>query len=213
MATSTTTNLGLVKPDYSEEADIAVINQNMDKVDAASGNAYSDIGIVEKTNTATHNITKGQYVIWKGALYTANANISSGATLNSSKLTAVSNGGLNHLSEQMSEQISNIESHALLRIGGMGTGESDAEQQFVLPRQTDRYIIFVYRTTAQSQVTQGIYFAVCYYSTNSKHFALRPILAAEGGIVFTGEYNAEENQFILKISGISYANAHIYKLA
>ena len=35
MATTTTTNLQLVKPDYNEAADVAVLNQNADKIDAA----------------------------------------------------------------------------------------------------------------------------------------------------------------------------------
>ena len=34
MATTTTTNLQLVKPDYSEAADVSVLNQNADKIDA-----------------------------------------------------------------------------------------------------------------------------------------------------------------------------------
>ena len=51
-----------------------------------------DIGIVEKTNNATHNITKGQYVIWKSNLYKASSNISSGSALSASNLVAVSNG-------------------------------------------------------------------------------------------------------------------------
>lgn len=38
MATTTTTNLGLVKPDYDEAADIDVINDNMDTIDTAFGN-------------------------------------------------------------------------------------------------------------------------------------------------------------------------------
>ena len=37
MATTTTTNLHLVKPDYDEAADIAVINDNMDTIDEAVG--------------------------------------------------------------------------------------------------------------------------------------------------------------------------------
>ena len=38
MATTTTPNLGLVKPDYNELADIDVINDNMDLIDTAVGN-------------------------------------------------------------------------------------------------------------------------------------------------------------------------------
>ena len=37
MAT-TTANLGLTKPDYTEKADIAVINDNMDKIDTGVQN-------------------------------------------------------------------------------------------------------------------------------------------------------------------------------
>ena len=57
----------------------------------------SDMGIVEDGNTATHTIAAGQYVIWKGALYTASAAIPAGTTLSTSNLTAVSGGGLNAL--------------------------------------------------------------------------------------------------------------------
>lgn len=57
----------------------------------------SDIGIVENGTTAMHNISSGQYVIWKGNLCIATSAISSGDTLSSSNLTEVSNGGLNAL--------------------------------------------------------------------------------------------------------------------
>lgn len=62
----------------------------------------ADIAIVENTNNATHNISAGQYVIWKGDLYTATSNISVGAGLSGSNLSAVSNGGLNALKEKLS---------------------------------------------------------------------------------------------------------------
>ena len=55
----------------------------------------SDLGIVEDTNTATHTIAKGQYVIWKDALYKATQAIPLGTTLSNSNLTAVDSGGLN----------------------------------------------------------------------------------------------------------------------
>lgn len=104
MAT-TTTNLGLTKPDYTDAADIAVINTNMDTVDTAITATKSDLGIVEDGNTATHSITAGQYVIWKGNLYTASSAIATGTTLSTSNLTAVSNGGLNSLNEQINDLI------------------------------------------------------------------------------------------------------------
>ena len=55
----------------------------------------ANVGIVQNGDTATQNISKRQYVIWKGALYIASAAIASGATLSDSNLTAVTGGGLN----------------------------------------------------------------------------------------------------------------------
>ena len=61
----------------------------------------SDIAIVENTNNATHNIASGQYVVWKGSLYTALSNIAIGDGLSASNLAAVPNGGLNDLGSQI----------------------------------------------------------------------------------------------------------------
>lgn len=65
----------------------------------------NDLGIVEDGDTATHTIAQGQYVIWQGALYTADAAIASGTTLAASggnkNLTAVENGGLNALNNKI----------------------------------------------------------------------------------------------------------------
>lgn len=51
-----------------------------------------DIGIVENGDVATHAIPSGYYVIWKGDLYIAKTDISSGTTLSTSNLTAKSKG-------------------------------------------------------------------------------------------------------------------------
>lgn len=99
---SQTTYYNLIKPATSDPADIADINSNSDTIDSAlnslntqSGNLKFDIAYVEDTNTATHAIDSLSYVVWKGSLYRATANIAVGATLSSSNLTAISNGGLN----------------------------------------------------------------------------------------------------------------------
>ncbi len=73
----------------------------------------SDMGIVEDGNTATHTIAAGQYVIWKGALYTASAAIPTGTTLSTSNLTAVSGGGLNALNGNIATINSNLQNYAL----------------------------------------------------------------------------------------------------
>lgn len=99
-----TPHYNLKKPATSDKIRIADFNGNTDTIDTTMYNNESliaklkaDIGIVENTNTATHNISAGQYVIWNGSLYTASSAISSGATLSTANLTAVSGGGLNAL--------------------------------------------------------------------------------------------------------------------
>ena len=72
-----------------------------DDLNTRLGLVKSDIAIVEDTNNATHNISNGQYVVWKGSLYKATANISSGDGLSGTNLSAVSNGGLNDLNSNI----------------------------------------------------------------------------------------------------------------
>lgn len=63
----------------------------------------SGLGYVELTNQATHNITAGSYVVWKGILYKANSNITIGDTLSNTNLTAVNDGGFNALSTEIKQ--------------------------------------------------------------------------------------------------------------
>ena len=74
-------------------------------INQAAAKQKATVGIVEDGNTATQAISAGQYVIWKGDLYTADSNISSSETLASSggskNLTAVSGGGLNALNSKL----------------------------------------------------------------------------------------------------------------
>ena len=50
MATNTT-NFNLIKPEYTDTADIADINGNMDKVDASLNGLADAIAIVANNNT------------------------------------------------------------------------------------------------------------------------------------------------------------------
>ena len=102
MATNTT-NFNLKKPAYSDTADIADINGNMDKVDSALNALGNGLAIMANGNTHAA-ITIGQYVYVHNhgslsqGLYIATSNISANGTLSSSNLQAVSGGGLNTLS-------------------------------------------------------------------------------------------------------------------
>ena len=102
-----TTNIGLIKPTYSEDADVAIINENMDTLDSTISALDNGLAIVSNNNT--HGaITAGQYVYVRNhgslaeGMYTANSNIAANAALSSSNLTAVTGGGLNDLAGDIS---------------------------------------------------------------------------------------------------------------
>lgn len=77
--------------------------------DISSKANRDEIGIVVTGNTASQNVTSGQYVTVRNStisgisdgLYKASANVSAGTAFTSSNLTAVPNGGLNSLNEQI----------------------------------------------------------------------------------------------------------------
>lgn len=80
-----------------------------------------DVGIVEDTDTATHNISQGQYVIWKNNLYVASAAIATGNTLSSSNLTEVSNG-LGGEVKSLSDQIGTVDIGTVSSLTALETG-------------------------------------------------------------------------------------------
>ena len=90
-----TTHYGLTKPDTTDAASISAINGNMDILDGALNDLSEAIAIIQRTDTATQDIEQGTLVIWKGDLCKANSAITSGDTLSSTNLTAVTDGGLN----------------------------------------------------------------------------------------------------------------------
>jgi len=123
MATSQTTNLHLTKPDYTERADIAVINGNMDLIDANAGgtsqnifNLQEAVGIVCNGKKTSQAAAIGQYVILKNStisgcadgLYTAKKTIPANTNIDSTYLQSVSGGGLNALSNNIASQYSDI---------------------------------------------------------------------------------------------------------
>lgn len=96
MAT-TTTNYGLKKPEYSDTVDIGDINGNFETLDTELDKLSGALALIQRGDEATQNISKGQYVLWKGALKKATAAITSGETLSDSNLSTVSGGVTNAL--------------------------------------------------------------------------------------------------------------------
>ena len=104
-----TSYYNLTKPEGTERVNIGIINQNMDAIDTQMHkNAQSIIanhgGMAIPSNNNTHAaVSSGQYVYVYNhsslaeGLYIAKSSISTNGALSLSNLTAVSNGGLNHV--------------------------------------------------------------------------------------------------------------------
>ena len=105
-----TTNIGLKKPDGSENMNIGDINGNMDDIDAAITNDRKAIAIVSKGN-AHAAITSGQYVYvynhgtLPDGLYKAKSNVSANGTLSTSNLSSISSGGFNDVVTSLSAKV------------------------------------------------------------------------------------------------------------
>ena len=82
-------------------------------------NVSEGLAFVETTNTAVHNIPDGDFVVWKGALYRANGDITAGDTLSVSNLTAVTNGGLNVLLDYTTDTITAISTAVTITQGAV----------------------------------------------------------------------------------------------
>lgn len=76
--------------------DPTTIKEKFDANDTNIVKLKNDIAIVENGDLATHNISIGQYVVWKGDLYKAAYAVSIGDAL-SGNIQAVSNGTANEL--------------------------------------------------------------------------------------------------------------------
>ena len=113
-----------------DEQDIADLKTNLSAV-------KSDLGIVEDTDTATHTIAQGQYVIWKGALYTASAAIPLGTTLSASNLTAVSNGGFNSLMPTSGAHFCKFPDGTMMVWGSIAFTTSDYAKSIIPSNYTD----------------------------------------------------------------------------
>lgn len=75
-----------------------------DKLETETSKAKERDGIVQNSDTATRNIAKDEYVVWKGSLYTATANITAGETLSTLNLSPVVDGGFNALHEEIASR-------------------------------------------------------------------------------------------------------------
>ena len=124
----------------------------------------ADIGFVEDTDTATHTIAKGQYVIWHGDLYKATEAIPATTALSASNLSAVT-GGIGAEVASLSGNFTTPIDKKITRIGSYFT-ERDA---FKARRFGNTVIIFSY-VNISTQVPASTNFADIGFSSASGTF-------------------------------------------
>lgn len=118
MATTSTPNINLTKPDYSENADVQVLNQNADKIDAAVGGLQNSFAIIVDGDTCSTAVAAGAYAYIRNnthglaeGLYrnkSSSAFPVSGGTADSTVFEAVSGGGINYVGGVVNSLVSKI---------------------------------------------------------------------------------------------------------
>ena len=188
MATSTT-NLNLSKPAYTDPADIAVINDNMDKLDGAVNGVEDGLAIVANGNTHAA-VAAGQFVYVRNhsslaqGVYKATTAIAANGALSTSNLTADASGGLNALKAD----IDTLNSNYNIKLVQSGL----LNEALTLPTQTQRaYLLGSYTDT---DVPSAYYtaVAVAYRRYNSSLYVilycatLDPIINFYNGTSWSG---------------------------
>lgn len=201
---SNTTNYSLVKPAYSDTADIGTINDNMDAIDRALQALAAGEAIVSKNNT--HGvISAGQYVYVHNhgtlpeGLYTANSSIVANAALSLSNLTAVSGGGLNALKGQLGN-FTNISGNDIMAGEDLNnlteSGVYSVSSALNSPFSTGAYVtVVVVRYSTSNLVTQ-----ICMSVTSNKIFFRRRHEGTWYG--WNQMYLAETSYASLNLSGV-----------
>ena len=107
---STTTNLGLTKPAYSDDADISDINGNMDLIDAEAGKVRANVA-ANYDSSETYAV--GDYCLHDGSLYKCSTAISSPEAWTAGHWTQIKiagelstlNGNITSLSDQIGDVV------------------------------------------------------------------------------------------------------------
>lgn len=107
-----------------------------------------DIGIVENGDIATHAILKDYYVIWKGNLYKAKTDISSGTTL-----SAESNGNLESKSNGLGGEVAALNSKFKQKIVTGTSNNSGALSLGLIPTKT--FILGIKMNNSDNLENQG----------------------------------------------------------
>ena len=100
MATQTD-HMKLTKPAYTDSADIAVINSNMDAIDTATSKILPVIS--GTTNNSGYTIASGEYFEANGKLYKANASIPQNQAWSSSATEQSDHGAINALNGKITD--------------------------------------------------------------------------------------------------------------
>lgn len=132
---------------------VAAINEVNGKAEAnetAIENVKSTIAIVENGNTASSNISAGQYVIWNNVLYTARTAIASGDTLSATNLQEVTGGVSNSIMDYLLATIGTPQPRSLQ--GGNQAFNTSGELTFIQIGKMVAFTAHVYSTDTNPSV-------------------------------------------------------------
>ena len=143
---------------YDLENAVTDINSSIDDLDeltstlqTISNAVKNSLAYVENTNTATHNMSAGTYVLWNNGAYKVKAgtNIAIGDTLSSSNLDAIGTKGfINDLNDSITALNSNIATKTSYI--DFGTVSANSSSVFTFPSDdTKIYLCFSTATVAE----------------------------------------------------------------
>ena len=159
----------------------------------ATNTLPESIAIVENGSTASGSITKGRFVLWNNVLYTAKSNISSGDTLSTSNLDAVSNGGLNKLRTDLDTVVEQLDG---LYVNNNTAYETVAAVATYVSGKSTGDIVLV-------RVTSGI--ASSFFETTTSYASVLIIMKASS----SNAYYLAFNRNVAAVGNISLTNSSV----
>lgn len=150
MATQTD-HMKLTKPAYTDSADIAVINSNMDAIDTATSKILPVIS--GTTNNSGYTIASGEYFEANGKLYKANASIPTNQAWSSSATEQSDHGAINALNGNLQNYA--LKSDVTVHSTGIITLTTDANGNVALSSVLPANAVPIYAARANGYIFNG----------------------------------------------------------
>ena len=164
---ATTPNIGLYKPTRDDYVSVQRdLSNNYELIDDAIGQnntLINDMDIIVNGNTASVNVTAGQFVTVRNStiagitdgIYKAKVNVSSGTSFTSSNLENITGGALNSLNEKFA-----ISSYTASQAITMNGGKGSVAGTDIVVRKNESMCQFFINTTGTSIENGNLFFTI-----------------------------------------------------